>query len=308
MSAARLIAVDWGTTSLRCYLVGSDGTILARHEAPDGILAVAGGDFAGVLSRALSGLGDHGEGLPIIMSGMIGSRQGWFEAPYVRCPASLADIAARLQVLETPFRNDVYLVPGLDVMTAAPAAPDVMRGEETQILGAAAAHGTTSGLFVLPGTHSKWVRVTDETITSFATYMTGEVFAALKDHTILGRPIVDGGDDPGSFARGVAQSSASGAPGSLLNAVFSARTLYLAGDLPADGIEAYLSGLLIGSEVRAACGQPDDQPLYVMAGSTLAGLYVKAAAIIGVKTIPVDGDCIVRGHLAIAGRAGILAR
>jgi 2-dehydro-3-deoxygalactonokinase len=113
VSAARLIAVDWGTTSLRCYLVGSDGTILARHEAPDGILAVAGGDFAGVLSRALSGLGDHREGLPIIMSGMIGSRQGWFEAPYVRCPASLADIAARLQVLETPFRNDVYLVPGL---------------------------------------------------------------------------------------------------------------------------------------------------------------------------------------------------
>ena len=124
--------------------------------------------------------------LPILMSGMIGARQGWVEAPYAQCPAGLQEIAAAIVTIETRTLGPLGLVPGVCAFDRD-GAPDVMRGEETQILGALAATERTEGIFVLPGTHSKWARVEAGRIMSFSTYMTGEVFAALKDHTILGR-------------------------------------------------------------------------------------------------------------------------
>ncbi len=307
MSAVRLVAVDWGTTAMRCYLVACNGEIIARTDSADGILTVADGEFAEVLVRAVEGLGAAASDAPILMSGMIGSRQGWFETPYVRCPANLLDLAARLQELDTPLAGAVHLVPGLDVVSPD-GVPDVMRGEETQVFGALASLGRADGRFVLPGTHAKWVSVKDGRIDGFATFMTGEVFAALKNHTILGRLMTgvgDGADDPAAFARGVAASSDTGGPGLLLHQIFSARTLGLAGNLEAHAVAPYLSGLLIGSEILAAAGNNHDQPLSIIAGSTLAVLYAKAASITGHEAELVDGDCVVRGHLAIADVAGI---
>ncbi len=308
MTSARLIAIDWGTTSLRAYLVADNGAIVDRHQTADGILSVRDGGFEDVLERTLGRLAGGDGDVPIVMSGMIGSRQGWAEAPYTRCPAGLDAVASSLMTVRFGCRcdmfRDVFIVPGLQT-TSANGVPDVMRGEETQILGAMIAHDLGEGVIVLPGTHSKWAALERGQIMSFATYMTGEIFAALCGHTILGRLMRhdESGMQEAEFARGVAASAQDGGPGALMHHVFSARTLCLAGDLPETGVSSYLSGLLIGFELRAAV-RDIHQPLYVMAGSTLAELYAKAAGIAGLTTVPVDNDCIVRGALAIAERAG----
>src|SRR5262249_54043851 len=147
-------------------------------------------------------IASHGV-VPIILSGMIGSRQGWREAPYARCPAGADDLVEAL----VRFEHDglaLALVPGLSAENTG--MPDVMRGEETQIFGALALSGRDDGLFLLPGTHSKWANVSARRIMSFRTFMTGEVFGALKDHTILGR-LMHGDEDPAGFARGVGEGA-----------------------------------------------------------------------------------------------------
>ena len=303
MSDVRLIAVDWGTTSLRCYAVGRDGSIGARHVAQQGILSVADGDFAAVLRAALQQVNFPDQAPPVLMSGMIGSKQGWVEAPYVSCPAGLADLAAATITVDTELSSKVILVPGLCI-TAGEGTPDVIRGEEVQTYGALASRNVDHGLFVLPGTHSKWITVEAGKITAFKTYMTGEVFAALCDHTILGRLMSGNDHSDQHFAQGVAAARASGAPGGLLNQVFAARTLGLFEQIPGSGLASYLSGLLIGSELRAAVVD-HNQPLYVMAGSTLAAHYVRAAQGIGLQALSIDSDSVVLGHLALAEAAGL---
>ncbi|MGI9421871.1 MAG: 2-dehydro-3-deoxygalactonokinase [Hyphomicrobiaceae bacterium] len=301
MTTPRLIAVDWGTTTLRCYLTGANGSILNHIESSDGILSVSNGAFADVLASAVKNLGISDRELPIVLSGMIGSRQGWVEAPYVPCPASLQTIADRLVRIEADPSQVITLIPGLETQSSD-GVPDVIRGEETQIFGAMAGLGTNDAEFVLPGTHSKWVSVRNGDIIAFRTFMTGEVFAALRSHTILGR-MASGPEDDSYFETGVEASSAAGPPGDLLHQVFSARTLALFDKLPGSGVATYLSGLLIGFEIRAAAAA--NQPIHVMAGSTLGELYVRAANVIGLATTLVDGASIVRGHLAIADAAGI---
>ncbi|MBV8391704.1 MAG: 2-dehydro-3-deoxygalactonokinase, partial [Alphaproteobacteria bacterium] len=167
---SRLIAVDWGTSSLRGALLDEAGRAVEEKSAPLGILNVAGGDFAGTFARQFSDWMTPA-GRFCLMSGMIGSRQGWQEAPYASCPAGLADIVPRLHWIE---RGRIAIVPGLS--TEQSGVPDVMRGEEVQIFGALALIGLSDGLFVLPGTHNKWVTVRDGRVVGFRTYMTGEVY------------------------------------------------------------------------------------------------------------------------------------
>ncbi len=177
--APALIGVDWGTTSARAYRIDAGGAVLETRAAPLGIQQVRG-DFAGALD-ALLGDWRH-ESIPRLACGMIGSRQGWIEAPYVECPAAAASLARG--IVETPDRA-LTIVPGL-VDRDDEGVPDVMRGEETQIVGAVAGDASPT-LAVLPGTHSKWAIARDGAIASFATYMTGEVYAVLREHSILGR-------------------------------------------------------------------------------------------------------------------------
>src|ERR1044072_3040707 len=203
MSDAKLIGLDWGTTSCRAYLIGADGAVLDRQLDGPCILK-AEGQFGPWLDSMIGGwIATHGPA-PVILSGMIGSRQGWKEAPYARCPAGAEDLVGALARIEHA-RHSIALIPGLS--TENDVMPDVMRGEETQILGALALSGQDDGLFLLPGTHSKWALVRDNRIISFRTFMTGEVFGALKDHTILGRLMSDGADGEG-FARGVREGAA----------------------------------------------------------------------------------------------------
>jgi 2-dehydro-3-deoxygalactonokinase len=262
-----------------------------------GILKVENGAFGAALDTMTMGW----PGLPVILSGMIGSRQGWREAPYARCPAGADDIVKVLARIDHLGRA-ISLVPGL--ATENDAMPDVMRGEETQILGALALAGRDAGLFLLPGTHSKWAVVADGRIVSFRTFMTGEVFGALKDHTILGRLMREGAD-PDGFARGVREGAALGAAGALLNRIFATRTYGLMDKLPDTALADYLSGLLIGAEVADAARQTRDA-VTIVASPALAQRYTDALRLLGHASTLAAQDCVAAGHWRLARAAGLI--
>jgi 2-dehydro-3-deoxygalactonokinase len=300
-AAAALIGVDWGTSNFRAFLLDASGKILDRRSGPHGIMTVADQKFGQVLTARVGEWLSEGR-LPILMSGMIGSRQGWVEATYVATPAGIGDLAAALAVV--PFEADVRIVAGLT--TLKNRVHDVIRGEETQVFGALAQLGIDSGRFLLPGTHSKWVTVESGRVTSFATYMTGEVFAAARDHTILGRLMQDGTPSGSAFLHGVSDGARPGSPGALLNRLFAVRTSGLFGEIAGPDLSDYLSGLLIGAELA---DQPTDNalPLHIIASDALAERYRMAAASLGIATEIVPSDCIADGYIAIARMAGLIA-
>lgn len=274
--------------------------MLETHRLPLGIMQVEGRDFADALERALGDWRRRWPGLPALAAGMIGSAQGWVEAPYVECPAGLGELAAGLVPVPGAALS---IIPGV---VQRGAAPNVMRGEETQILGALAAHG--SGRFILPGTHSKWVEVEGGRIVRFETHMTGELFSVLRHHSILGRFV--GEDDPppaeevarAAFARGV--EAARDAPAGLSPLLFSARSLVLTGGLPREGSLDYLSGLLIGEELRAGLRGASGQ-LALVGDAALCERYRRALAILGVTDVESLGDTAAAGLWRIAGAAGM---
>lgn len=271
---AHLIALDWGTTSLRAYLLNEAGDILERREGGPGIMKVEHGAFEAALQAFCGDWIAANPQAQLIASGMIGSKQGWREAPYCPCPASAADLAARTINVPLAHGRHLTIVPGVSYVDAASGVPDVMRGEETQVFGALPATGRH--VAVLPGTHSKWVWVEDGAIVSFASFMTGEVYAALTGHTILGRLMkLDAPHDEAAFARGVAYGLE--APQALLNRMFSARTLGLFGQLGEVALPSYLSGLLIGSEIGSARAMhaTDARPL-LLGSAELAARYASA--------------------------------
>ena len=300
MSDAKLIGLDWGTTSCRAYLVGADGAVLDRQVDGPGILKVDG-HFGAWLDSMIGGwIATHGA-TPIILSGMVGSRQGWKEAPYAACPAGANDIVKALARIEWSELS-IGLVPGL--ATENDGMPDVMRGEETQIFGALWLSGASNGLFLLPGTHSKWAEVREGRIVSFRTFMTGEVFGALKDHTILGRLMKDGGDIT-AFTRGVREGAGLGSAGALLNRVFATRTYGLTEKLSAAALADYLSGLLIGAEVAEATRQTS-MAITIIASPALAQRYADALRLLGHTSTLAPQDCVAAGHWRIAQAAGLL--
>jgi 2-dehydro-3-deoxygalactonokinase len=297
--AGRFIALDWGTSSFRAYLADAAGKVLEEVSGPDGILAVAGGRFEEALERHI---GHWDRRLAVLAAGMITSRQGWIELPYAACPAGAAEIAAALHPHRTTAGRTIFFATGLSYVSAD-GIPDVMRSEETQVFGS-----LDTGLqhFVTPGTHSKWIAVEGERISRFATYMTGEVFAALKAHTILGRLMTEGPDNDQAFARGVAAALAD--PAGFLHRIFSARSLALFGELPAGHIASYLSGQVIGSEVAHAIARnPRDAEYCILAAPAIGGRYMKALAAAGLKVRYGDPTAIVKGLALIARRAGLIA-
>ena len=271
-SEPALVALDWGTTSLRAWLLDGRGRVLDSARAPRGVMQVAGGDFAGALGDVTAAW----PSLPAIAAGMVGSAQGWVEAPYLPCPASPGDLAGAL--VQAPGR-ELWIVPGV---LRPGDHPDVMRGEETQIAGALALRPdlAADARLVLPGTHSKWARVSAGRVASFTTYMTGELFAVLRDHSILGRTAGSGPgrDGDAAFLRGVDAARKADGIAPLL---FSARALVLTGGIaPADALD-YLSGLLISDELRSALAEPGGAPLLI-GEPALCARYARALARFGV--------------------------
>lgn len=288
-----MIGVDWGTSGFRAYRLTPGGEIRDRRAGARGIMAVADGRFAETLREEIGPWLAAGEER-VLLSGMIGSRQGWVEAPYLPCPAGVDELAARL--VDVPFDwARVKLVPGL-IGADATGVAEVMRGEETQIAGIVAAIGG-DGLVCLPGTHAKWVRIAEGRVAAFSTHMTGEVFAALRGHTILGRTMAppgrDGAHDAAAFAAGLARA---GQAGGVLHHLFGVRSLNLTGALAEAAGASYLSGLLIGHEVRAALAEARDAVVHLVGATELAGLYETAIR---------AGGRDVRRHAEDAAAAGL---
>jgi 2-dehydro-3-deoxygalactonokinase len=303
VAATALVAIDWGTSSARAYCLDADGSVVAQRDTPLGVRHVRDGRFDAALAKLIDGMP---LGLaPRIACGMVGSRQGWIEAPYVSCPASLVALADHL--VQLPF-DVLAIVPGVETRDVS-GTPDVMRGEETQLLGAVAIDAP-SVLAVLPGTHSKWARVEHGRIVDFTTFMTGELYAVLLDHSTLGRLA---GHEPGrfsrdAFSRGVARGLREG---ELSHDLFGARTLSLAGQLQSDEVADWLSGLLIGREIRGARAWAiragaDPSVVHVIGRDTHAERYALALGDAAILSQRITDHAAARGLWRIAQRAGLL--
>ena len=303
---AALIGIYWGTTSFRAYRIGADGGVLETRAAPAGILKVPDGDFEAVLEREVGPWLAAAPALPVVGSGMITSRQGWVEVPYCGCPAGSAELARALREHTTQGGRRLHFVPGLSLI-GSDGVPDVIRGEETQIIGELEGDRGRRAI-VLPGTHSKWVFAEHGRIVWFTTFMTGEVFAVLKEHSILGRLMAGDAPDEAAFARGL--SYAREGPGGLLKRLFSARTLGLLDQLSASAIPPYLSGLLIGSEIAEALDclpeAPGAREITVIGHSELAERYRGAIDAAGFRARTGSADASARGQLLIARAAGLI--
>jgi 2-dehydro-3-deoxygalactonokinase len=271
-----LIALDWGTTRARAFLISETGEVLERRTADQGIQSVPTGGYPAAF-EALAG--DFRRARPdarVVLAGMVGSRNGWIEAAYVPCPASPEAIAAAGMRVTLTDGTAATILPGLSCDLGA---FDVMRGEETLIVGL----GLVDGLVCLPGTHSKWAHVEGGRIRGFASFMTGEVYGLLREHSILSRLAepADAAAECEGTARGLA---AVARPGGLLNAAFAARTEVLAGRMNGSAVGPYLSALLVGHEIagaRALFG--GFTAVHLVADGVLAQSYGAALAAAGLS-------------------------
>jgi len=285
--AEGFIAVDWGTTNRRAWRI--DGERPAQEfEDGKGILSVGKGQFPSAVAEIRERLGDY----PMLMAGMVGSNRGWVEAPYVPCPAGLDEVAASLRWAE-PERTAI--VPGLCC-----DPPDVMRGEEVQVLGAVEAGLVPSDALVChPGTHNKWVTLKGGKIERFRTVMTGEMFNLLRSHSILSDLLKDEMAVDEAFCQGVRR----GLEGNVLTAdLFSVRAAFLLGKRPPEDAADYTSGLLIGADVGSSI-RHGEGVVYVMGRPELTRLYAAALGVAGREAMEIDGEAaFLAGIKAIAGQ------
>lgn len=307
MVTPALIGIDWGSTSLRAWLLAADGTVLEERSADKGASTLQGhAAFVAALDDVTQG---WDRALPQLACGMVGSTHGWLDVPYARCPAGAAALAASLR---RPA-DGPHIVPGV-LFDDGQLPPDLMRGEETQIVGALDRHATLRerSCIVLPGTHSKWAQVQGECITRFATHMTGELFAVLRKHSVLGRLMQDeAAADQGAFLQGVDAARDHGALG-LPHQLFAARSLGVTQQLPASALADYLSGLVIGHELRAGLQWRADAglaaaPLALVGAPQLCARYVAALQRFGQRASLVLDNTAPTGLLALARAAGLLS-
>ncbi len=292
------IALDWGTTSFRAYHVNGAGKVEREVADRNGILAVKDGAFETALERHI---GDWDKSMPMLAAGMITSRQGWIERPYVECPASTEDLAKALHRHETASGRVIHFSTGLHLRSDT-LGHDVMRSEETQVFGSL---GEGFSHFITPGTHSKWIDVEGDRIVRFATYMTGETFSLLRNQSILERLMTSDEPDETAFTRGVVRALAD--PAGLLHSLFSVRSLGLFNDIDGAGLSSYLSGLVIGNEVAHALQSRSRRAGYmILASPKIGSRYAKALEVAGVAARYGDALAIVHGLRKIGQAAGIL--
>ncbi|MGS1110270.1 2-dehydro-3-deoxygalactonokinase [Achromobacter anxifer] len=320
---AALIALDWGTSSLRAYRLDATGRTLDTRHLPWGIMRLPQPLQDGAATTALSGFelafeqacGDWlraEPSLPVIACGMVGSAQGWQEAAYLDVPVDLQRIGTLLTEVRRDGGPSLHIVPGL---IQRHGLPNVIRGEETQVVGVMADPATRSAdsvLIGLPGTHSKWVSARRGRVTHFDTFMTGEVYAALRGHTILGRTMADAASaDMAAFERGLKVAGAPAGRAGVLSTIFSTRALGLTGELAPESQADYLSGLLIGHEIAALADmlqQQGELPRIVLCGDpALCQRYIQAMQHYGLGTPEQAQNATERGlwHLAVC--AGLVA-
>jgi 2-dehydro-3-deoxygalactonokinase len=310
---ARLIGLDWGTSSLRAYCFGTGGQVLDERELALGIMQVEANRFSEALDEACGDWRSANPGLPLIACGMIGSAQGWREAPYCPAPAGAPQLAERLLAVPLDAGGTLHIVPGI---LQNGALPNVMRGEETQVLGLLQALSEeVQGLPLLiglPGTHSKWVRAEGGCIEHFDTFMTGELYAAACAHTILARTQRPAeGFQPQAFDRGVAVALSDDGRLGVLATLFSARTLGLTGALAATDQADYVSGLMIGHEIaslvaaNATLAQPSAR-IVLIGNAGLCQRYQRALHARGLSQVDIAAQATERGLWLLAAAAGLV--
>lgn len=322
---AQLIALDWGTTSLRAYKLAADGVVLEQRALSSGIMQlpktpriIAGRECTDGFELAFDeACGDWLEAqpdLPVIACGMVGSAQGWREAAYCETPANVANLGNSLQTVISLRGTVVHIVPGVIQRSRL---PNVMRGEETQVLGVLQNLPIEAGadlLIGLPGSHSKWVDVVDGCITHFDTFMTGEVFAVLSEHSILGRTLKQGATfDALAFDRGVQIAQSADGELGVLSTLFSARTLGLTGELSPTAQADYLSGLMIGHELAALASvqrrrrnNPNLPSIILIGNAQLCARYSRALDACGFANVTLAEQATERGLWQLALAAGLI--
>ena len=286
-----MIAVNWGTTNFRAYKLNAQGSVEAEKSSDRGAITVPPGGFQDALTSEILEWID-GNDNRILMCGMVGARRGWKEAPYVPVPASFEQIVKGVIQLEVEGL-DVRIVPGL-IGKDLNGVPDVLRGEETEVLGCQSeAQGSVQ--YCLPGTHTKWLRMEGGRLGSFWTAMTGDLFRAIRSGTILRSCTQHEPDDEKAFLMGVARAGKGGEFGHQL---FGVRTQVLTGDMKETAASSYLSGLLIGNEVKNISGK--DGRIHIIGDEKLCLLYQKALLEFGmIATMEPEGAAL-RGLQRIA--------
>jgi 2-dehydro-3-deoxygalactonokinase len=305
MTVYSCIAVDWGSTNRRAWALGAGGDASQERADSAGLLAIKDRRFAESLEAFLDGWLDGG--VPVVIAGMAGSRMGWVEVPYVAAPAPLADLARNLMKAGRIADSDCWIVPGMNLDSAE--QPEVMRGEECQMLGALLKQGRSDGVFLTPGTHSKWARVAGGKLLEFRTYITGELFNLLRQSGTLAQLMTGDAEDEAAFARGV---RATGADTELLNRVFSARSLALFGRLEGKDLASYLSGLLVGTEMRDALAAWPDlgrAGVTCIGSAGMLARYGACANLLGLDLRGIDNKDVLPAALFWIGQqAGLVTR
>ncbi|NEI68090.1 2-dehydro-3-deoxygalactonokinase [Rhizobium lusitanum] len=301
MTKPAYVAVDWGTSSFRLWLIGEDGGILAERRSGEGMTTAAQTGFDTVLQAHLDSVSAP-DAIPVIVCGMAGARQGWVEAGYIDTPTSLSAIlTGAVSVPGQP--RDIRILPGL--AQRSQEVPDVMRGEETQLLGAIPADAKGEQLVCMPGTHSKWVRVLDGQVTGFSTYMTGELFDVITKHSILSHAVAGAADLPADTRTfETALKAASDKPALATNLLFTARSGQLLNGLTAAGAQALISGTLIGTEIAGALASAGkNAAITLVASGRLQALYEDAFRALSLTYNTIDADAAVRRGLSAAAEA-----
>jgi 2-dehydro-3-deoxygalactonokinase len=301
MSQAEYAAVDWGTSSFRLWLIDRAGGVLEERRSQEGMVAAAKLGFAAVLQSHLDAVG-AANNLPVVICGMAGARQGWVEAGYIDTPAHLAFILERAVPVPRQSR-DIRILPG--IAQRDPKAPDVMRGEETQLLGALGIDAAGEAVVCIPGTHSKWARVSGGTVERFATFMTGELFSVVSRETILSHAVTDADEAEDTEAFKSAVVAAFETPALAANLLFRVRSSQLLyGGSPSSAREK-ISGTLIGLELAAglAPGDQSSSGITLVASGRLQGLYRLAFDTLSVAVQSIDAEEAVRRGLSMAAEA-----
>lgn len=288
-----LLALDWGKTRASAYLLSPAGGIIETRSAAIGIQRIEGKRFLEALQALCGAWLSLYPQIPVIASGMLGSREGLRETAFASTPTNPAGLASKSVRIDDLAGRPFALIPGIcDSQLGSP--PDVIRGMETKILGVLESTGERNGIFVLPGTHCKWVKVKDGMIDSFRTYMTGELFSILRDHSILGRlNLYEKKVTPAGFLQGVHNAHEQG--GNLTHLLFSVRTLGLTGQVTPEDLPGYLSGLLIGDEVADGLRWARGAMLTLIGSSELTQLYRRAFAESGHDIVVMPADIAAKG-------------
>lgn len=300
MGQAAYVAVDWGTSSFRLWLVDRAGNVLGERRSHEGMMAAGKLGFATVLQSHLEAVG-AAPALPVVVCGMAGARGGWVEAGYIDTPARLASILEHA-VAVPGLDRDIRILPG--IAQRERKAPDVMRGEETQLLGALGVNAADDAVVCMPGTHSKWVRVSGATVDRFATFMTGELFDVISRETILSHTVTGAEEAEDIDAFRSAVIAAFEAPAFAANLLFQVRSgQLLYGGTPSSAREK-ISGTLIGLELAAGlAGDVPDSGITLVASGRLQMLYQLAFDTVSVPVRSIGAEDAVRRGLSMAAES-----